>query len=77
MSYAVDLGSFLDRNNADRLAASIPKNYQTTVMQAEVHGKLFYRVRTIVPTQTDATALAAKLAREQKLAPRITPIQKP
>ncbi len=75
--YAVDSGLFQDRNNAEALTARMPEQYRTTITPVNVHGRTLYRVRTIVLSESDANALAAKLAHDVKLQARITPIHQP
>lgn len=75
--FAVDSGLFQDRNNAETLAARIPKQFKTEITPLTVHGKKLYRVRTTVPSESDASTLAANLARDLHLQARITPIHQP
>jgi cell division protein FtsN len=75
--FTVDSGLFQDRNNAETLAARIPKQYKTEITPLTVRGKKLYRVRTTVPSESDAKVLAANLARDLHLQARITPIHQP
>ena len=75
--FTVDSGLFQDRNNAETLAARIPKQYKTEITPLTVRGKKLYRVRTTVPSESDANTLAANLARDLHLQARITPIHQP
>ena len=75
--YTVDSGLFQDRSNADALAAQIPQQYRTEITPMNVHGRKLYRVRTLVPNEEDADALATKLSHDLKLHALITPIHKP
>ncbi len=75
--YTVDSGLFQDRSNADALAAQIPQQYRTEITPMNVHGRRLYGVRTLVPNEEDADALATKLAHDLKLHALITPIHKP
>jgi cell division septation protein DedD len=75
--FAVDSGLFQDRNNADALAARMPQQYRTEITPMNVHGRRLYRVRTIVPSETEANALATKLAHDQNLHAHISRIHRP
>lgn len=75
--YAVDSGLFQDRKNADALAAHLPQQYRTTITPLNVHGRTLFRVRTFVSTETDANALATKLAHDQNLHAHVSPIHQP
>jgi len=75
--YTVDSGLFQNRSNADALAARMPQEYRTEITPMDVHGRRLYRVRTLVPNEEDAEALAAKLAHDLNLHALITPIHQP
>ncbi len=74
--FAVQLGAFLKRANAEALANRISSRYQRGALVApwEVNGRTVYRVRVLVETEAEAEALSARIGREQKLKTWIVPI---
>ena len=67
--FAVQLGAFLKRANAEALANRVSSRYQqeTLVAPWEVNGRTVYRVRILVETEAEAESLSARIGREQKL----------
>ena len=67
--FAVQVGAFLKRANAEALANRISSRYQreTLVAPWEVNGRTVYRVRILVETEAEAESLSARIGREQKL----------
>ncbi len=67
--FAVQLGAFLKRTNAEALANRISSRYQreALVLPADLSGKTVYRVRILVETEAEAESLSARIRREQKL----------
>ncbi len=74
--FAVQLGAFLKRANAEALASRISSRYQreTLVAPWEVNGRTVYRVRILVETEAEAESLSARIGHEQKLKTWIVPI---
>ncbi len=75
-SFAVQLGAFLKRANAEALANRISTRYQREALVTpwEVNSRTVYRVRVLVETEPEAEALSARIGREQKLKTWIVPI---
>ncbi len=67
--FAVQLGAFLKRANAEALANRISSRYQRGALVApwEVNGRTVYRVRILVETEAEAESLSARIGRERKL----------
>ncbi len=67
--FAVQLGAFLKRANAEALANRISTRYQREALVTpwEVNGRTVYRVRVLVETEPEAEALSARIRREQEL----------
>ena len=74
--FALQVGAFLKRANAEALAKRISSRYQreTLVAPWEVNGRTVYRVRILVETEAEAESLSARIGREQKLKTWIVPI---
>lgn len=76
MRFAVQLGAFEERASANALASRINAAYKrsTQVMPVRVEGKTLYRVRIAMETEAQATALAARIRREQKIRAIVVPL---
>ena len=75
--YAVQVGAYEDRAQAEALAQELSQRYQKQVgiFPVEVRGKTLYRVRIHVESRAEAAELAERLPREQNLPVWIVPIK--
>jgi len=67
--FALQVGAFDKKGDADELAFRLSTRYQETVVVAptKMGDRELYRVRILVETQADANALALRLSRDEKL----------
>lgn len=73
--FAVQVGAYEDRAEAERKAESFSSNYSyVLVTQTQVGGKVFHQVRIPVETKAEAKALAARLQRESKIETWVVPL---
>jgi len=73
--FAVQVGAYEDRAEAERRAQSFSSNYPyVLVTQSQVGGKVFHQVRIPVETKAEAKALAAKLQHESKIETWVVPL---
>lgn len=73
--FAVQVGAYEDRAEAERRAQSFSSNYPyILVTQSQVGSKVFHQVRIPAETKAEAKALAAKLQHESKIETWMVPL---
>ena len=74
--FAVQVGAFNRRANAEALASRLSEQYglQTLVAPVEARGKTLYRVRLLVQNKNQAKSLANTFLRTEKLKVWIVPL---
>jgi len=73
--FAVQVGAYEDRAEAERRAQSFSSNYPyVLVTQSLVGGKVFHQVRIPAETKAEAKVLVVRLQRELKIEPWVVPL---
>ncbi len=74
--FAVQVGAFNQRANAEALASRLSEQYglQTLVAPVEARGKTLYRVRLLVQNKIQAKSLASAFLRSEKLKVWVVPL---
>lgn len=74
--FAVQVGAYEDRSKSEALARRVSTFYSGAVViaPAQVRGKTYYRIQLPVGTREEATQLAARLAKEQKIEAWVRPL---